>query len=283
MKFLLTIISCLFLTSITVAAPLNVVVVFDGSGSMGEKFRSNRSITKMEAARKALSQILSDLPTDSHIGIVVFSGRFNGWIYKLGPLDKKKLSEAIDGVTEGGGTPLGKYMKEGANALLELRAKQKSGIYKLVIVTDGESDDNVDTPLTGQYGILSKGLKVEVIGVDMKGGHTLATKVPYRSADSPEELKTAVQAVLAESPGTDGHSEDYDIIASLDPQVAMAALQAISEFDNTPIGEKPSSNKKSSSIKINSDSSWGMGWICAGGAIVALVAVVVIWIFSREL
>lgn len=246
MKYLLSAIVSLALVTPGFAQQLtsqqNIVVVFDGSGSMGERFsKSSDRGTKMDAAKKALIQILSQLPANTNLGIVVFSSNTNGWLVKLGPIDKANLSKQINGVREGGGTPLGRYMKDGANALLEFRAKQKSGIYKLIIVTDGESSDDADTPLTGQYGILSKGLRVEAIGVDMKGGHTLATKVPYRGAESPEQLATAVKEVLAESTGKKDHSEDYDIIAPLPPEVAMAALTALSEFDNEPVGQKPKS------------------------------------------
>jgi hypothetical protein len=83
----------------------------------------------------------------------------------------------------------------------------------------------------------------------MKTTHTLATKVLYRSADSPEQLTTAVKAVVAESTGKNDHSEDYDLIAPLPPEVAMAALTALSEVDNEPVGQKP---KFDVSISYNS-------------------------------
>lgn len=255
MKYLLATMLSLVLASTGWCEQLNVVVVFDGSGSMGERFsKSQDRSTRMEAAKKALTQMVPHLPANTNLGIICFSGSTNGWLVKLGTLNKNETITAINSVREGGGTPLGKYMRDGANALLELRAKQKSGVYKLIIVTDGESSDDADTPLTGQYGILSKGLRVEAIGVDMKGTHTLATKVAYRSADSPEQLTTAVKAVVAESSGKNDHSEDYDLIAPLPPEVAMAALTALSEFDNTPIGQKPKSG-----VSFNDGSGGGSG------------------------
>jgi hypothetical protein len=227
---------------------------------MGSRFsHATDGTKKIDAAKVALKQILSDLPPNTNIGIVVFGSK-NGWFYKLGSLDKPKLQKAIDDIVVGGGTPLGKYMKIGADALLELRAKQRTGIYKLIVVTDGESDDNVDTPLVGQYGILSKGIVVEAIGVDMSSKHTLATKVSYRGAESPEELKQAVKAVLAESTGKNDHSEDYDLIAPIPSEVALVALQALSEFDNTPVGEKPK-DKSSNAIPVPSSGGGMPTWI----------------------
>lgn len=277
MRYLLAAILALVLASPGFCEQLNIVVVFDGSGSMGGRFsKSSARETRMEAAQKALIQILNQLPANTNLGIIVFSSSHNGWLVKLGPIDKTTLTKQINSVREGGGTPLGKYMKDGANALLELRAKQKSGVYKLIVVTDGESGDDADTPLIGQYGILSKGLRVEAIGVDMSGKHTLATKVSYRSADSPEQLTTAVKAVLAESTGKNDHSEDYDLIAPLPTEVAMAALTALSEVDNEPVGQKP---KYDVSINFNSGGSGNAGSALIVVAIV-LGAVAVIGIIA---
>jgi Mg-chelatase subunit ChlD len=218
-------------------AQLNVVVVFDGSGSMEDRFSGDRSIRKMDAAKKVLIQVLNSLPADTKIGVITFSGNKRGWVYPLGTLDKTALTNAINSVQAGGGTPLGRYMKDGANELLKLRQKQKYGIYKLIIVTDGEAEDDIKGPLTGQYGILSKGILVEAIGVDMDNNNVLATKVAYRSAKNPEELVQAVKAVLAEV--KDANSAEYDVIAPLDPKLALAALQALGEYDNSPVGMKP--------------------------------------------
>lgn len=242
MKFLLATLLSLVLVTPGFCSQLNIVVVLDGSGSMGDTFsKSKDRISKMDAAKKALTLMLDQVPSNTNIGVICFSDNVNGWLYKLGPINKQKLKDAINSVNAGGGTPLGKYMKTGANALLEFRAKQKSGIYKLVVVTDGESSDDVDTPLIGKYGILSKGLKVEAIGVDMGSRHTLATKVPYQSAESAEQLTSAVKSVVAESTGTNDHSEDYDLIAPIPPEIAIVAIKALSEFDNTPVGQKPKS------------------------------------------
>ena len=52
------------------------------------------------------------------------------------------LNGAIDSITSQGGTPLGEYMKQGADALLDARKKQFGyGTYRLLVVTDGEAND----------------------------------------------------------------------------------------------------------------------------------------------
>jgi len=291
MRYLLTAVVSLVLASPgfcqnPLPEQLNLVVVFDGSGSMGDRFsKSADRGTKMQAAKKALVQILNQLPANTNLGIVVFSSSNNGWLVKLGPIDKTNLTQQINNVREGGGTPLGRYMKDGANALLELRAKQKSGVYKLLVVTDGESSDDIETPLTGKYGILSKGLRVEAIGVDMSGKHSLATKVPYRSAENAEQLTSAVKAILAESTGKNDHSEDYDLIAPLPPEVAMAALVALSEIDNEPVGSPPKNRSGSAGVGASSSSgNSGMALMVIGiiAVIVAFIAVVAVIVCNKR-
>jgi len=263
-------------------AQLNVVVVFDGSGSMIETFSQDRSIRKITAAKNVLTQVLKDLSPDTKIGIITFSDNINGWAYPLSRIDKAGLYKAIHSIQAGGGTPLGSYMKQGADELLKLRQKQKYGIYKLIIVTDGESTDDCITPLTGQYGILSKGLLVEAIGVDMSATHTLATKISYRSANNPNELIKAVKTTLAEVSSTD--SQEYDLIAPLDPKLALAALQALSEYDNAPVGTKPVVDQqgnivldKQGNVVYNVESSTSGGLI-ASLVILAVVGSIVIFV-----
>ena len=66
----------------------------------------------------------------------------NKWVYPLGPKDTQKLIAAIRLPQPSGGTPLGKYLRIGANRLLEQREKQYNyGNYRLLVVTDGEASD----------------------------------------------------------------------------------------------------------------------------------------------
>jgi len=235
MKYILSLFVALGFILPTHASQLNVVFVVDASGSMDATFAGDRSITRMDAAKKALAAVLNKLPLNSNVGILAFP--YQGWVYPLAPINKSKLNTAITSIRANGGTPLGRFMRDGANELIKLAKQKKYGVYKLIVVTDGEATDDAITPLTGVGNILSKGILVEAIGVDMDRDHTLATRVPYRSANNPNELFNAVQAVVAESGS--GHSEDYEIIASLDPQIAMAAVQALTTPDYLPVGVVP--------------------------------------------
>ena len=173
----------------------NVVIVLDASGSMKEKMRGT-SMKKMDAAKVALQEVLKQVPMDTHLGLLVFSSSnlADDWVYPLGPRDDVMLRKAISLPQAGGRTPLGAYIKKGADRLLDERGRQHGyGSYRLLIVTDGEAQDR---NLVDRYvpEVIGRGITIDVIGVDMKTTHTLATRVhSYRSADDPASLKKAGQ------------------------------------------------------------------------------------------
>ncbi len=222
----------------------NVVIVLDGSGSMKEPMDSHGT-TKMMAAKQALHSVLSQLPGTTHVGLLVFTNNTSqDWLYPLGPQDAQQLAAAIDSIQPGGGTPLGKYIKKGADRLLQQRARQFGyGSYRLLIVTDGEArDDRLVDRHAGE--VMARGFTIDVIGVKMKKDHTLATKVhSYRRADDPASLTKAIAAVMAEvsaADTSDATGENaFEILAPLPAEVARAMVQSLAASGNHGIGEAP--------------------------------------------
>ncbi len=219
----------------------NVVIVLDASGSMNEKM-SGSPLNKMDAAKRALIKVLKKVPPGTNVGLLVFSsGNLkNDWAYPLGPLDSTRLEAAIRLPLPSGSTPLGAYIQKGADRLLEQRARQFGyGTYRLLIVTDGEAQDR---SLVDRYTpeVMARGITMDVIGVDMRKAHTLATKVhSYRSADDPASLDRALSDVFAEIGGTDQTHTDEDAfeqIAPIPDEMAQAMLKALAVSGNQPIG-----------------------------------------------
>jgi uncharacterized protein YegL len=222
----------------------NVVIVLDSSGSMARPL-PGAGTDKMTAAKAALKQVLSSVPQETRIGLLVFSARgvSDDWVYPLGPRDDAKLMQAIDLPMPGGGTPLGAYLKKGADRLLEERAKQFGyGTFRLLVVTDGEAQDQ---QLVNRYTpeVIARGITVDVIGVAMNQRHTLATRVhSYRSANDPASLKRAIAEVFGEIGGRGDDLAGTEAFAELKPipgEVAQAMIQALSSSGNQPIGERP--------------------------------------------
>jgi hypothetical protein len=220
-------------------AKQHVVVVLDDSGSMDDRMRSGRRVKKIEAAKEALLLVLQRLPSESEIGIVLLNGRQGGssWIWPLGPIDLPLARRMIRQVNAEGGTPLGEFLKVGADALLAQRAKHHYGEYRLLIVTDGEA---TDPQLVESYlpDLLTRGLTLDVIGVDMPSDHSLATRVDsYRRADDLPSLVRAIREVLAESSdaASDTGETDFELLQPLSDDAAAAMLTALADGGNGPI------------------------------------------------
>lgn len=230
----------------------NIVVILDASGSMQEKFSGDQTKSKMEAAKAALLEVLSKVPEDTHIGLLVFSGANiqSEWVYPLGPKDPQRLTAAIQLPQPSGNTPLGRYIRIGANRLLEQREKQYSyGNYRLLVVTDGEASDAEKVKYYTPE-ILNRQIRVDVIGVDMQTDHMLAKVVDsYRKADNPGELIAAVSQILAETvdTGTDVTGEDaFEYIAPLSDEIAADLIQRLTTPpSNTAIAIKPAEPRPS--------------------------------------
>ncbi|MBU1170662.1 MAG: VWA domain-containing protein [Proteobacteria bacterium] len=243
------VILCLIIGSIMVSKPVHgdetalnhVVIVLDASGSMGDVMGST-SMKKMDAAKEALIKVIQQISPDTRVGLLVFSSSnlTDDWVYPLAPLDQQRLIQAINLPVPGGKTPLGVYIKKAADRLLAERSKQFGyGTYRLLIVTDGEAQDqelvDIYTP-----DVISRGITMDVIGVSMPEAHTLATHVhSYRKADDPESLIQALGEVFAEV-GSNNTSvegkEDFTDLASIPDELAQAMLSALATTGNQPIG-----------------------------------------------
>ena len=221
----------------------NIVVVLDASGSMEDKFSSDPTQTRMDAAKEALQAVLTTIPDGTNIGLLVFSGSNvnNHWVYPLGPKNNEVLAKAINFPLPGGQTPLGEYLKIGADRLLEQREKQYNyGSYRLLVVTDGDASDRDKVQLYTPE-IMHRQIRIDVIGVDMKKNHMLATIVDsYRRADNPKQLIKAVSDVLAEVPstGVDTEGENmFELISPLTDELVLSLIGEITKVSgNQPIG-----------------------------------------------
>ena len=215
----------------------SVVIVLDDSGSMNRIM--NGGVPRIEAAKKAIKAVLKQFPADTKLGILLLNGDRSKqhWAIPLEHLSVPQATRKMESVIAVGGTPLGDRMREGADALLQLRDKQIYGNYRLLIVTDGEASD---ANLLALYlpDVLSRGLMVDAIGVDMQQNHSLATRVhSYRRADDGAALSKALQEVFAEKvdSNTANSNADFALLQALDDGTAKEALIALSRPNNTPI------------------------------------------------
>lgn len=279
----------LLICNLAVAADNNIIVVLDTSGSMEDRMAIGRS--RMEVVKDVLTNVLKDTPENTHIGIV----SFQGWVYEFGPVDKDRLSDAIRDTRPVGGTPLWQYIKIGADRLLEARQKNNNvGVYKLIIATDGEAQDeylaNRGHNDKGYLDdIINRGIIIDAIGVDMARDHKLSTQVngSYMRGDDPRSLKQAVQRAVAEVKFEDIQFDvDFQAISELPEAFAADAVTAVSTFQNHPVGEAapeiPVEGQEQASnnatLTPGNSEGGGLGFVCVA-SLVFLGIVVVIGIF----
>ncbi|MFT5126605.1 MAG: hypothetical protein ACI8W8_000200 [Rhodothermales bacterium] len=220
----------------------NVVIIFDASGSMRGTMGG---ATKMDAAKSAIRQVVDqiDLKT-THVGLLVFSAKNLGtkhWVYPLAAVNRAQFTAAVNKPEAFARTPLGRYLKIGADVLLAKRAAQAGyGSFRLLVVTDGQADDQ---PVLEKHvrEVLARGLVVDVIGVGMRGDHMLATQSnSYRRANDEASLRAAVSQVFAEVSGKQDDRESqeaFELISWLEHEGALSLLEALNATANTPIGE----------------------------------------------
>ena len=219
----------------------NIVVILDASGSM-KKTMPGSGQTKMQVAKDSLLQVIQQVPAETNVGLLVFgdSGAADGWLYPLGPVEQDRFAAAVRRPKADGRTPLGEYLKRGADRLLEQRKAQLGyGTYRLLIVTDGEA---TDAPQLERYvpDVLARGLFVDVIGVAMQQDHTLATRVHrYRRGDDAAMLRQAVSASIAEIGATKDDTtvddESFAMLSALPDGLPAAMLESLTRMNNAPI------------------------------------------------
>lgn len=214
-----------------------VVIVLDDSGSMREVMRRDRR-SRIDAAKSSLTQVIQQIAPGTNVGVLLLNGaRQNGnWFIPIGPVNPQEAIDRISKLRANGGTPLGDALRIASDELLALRSKKIYGTYRLIVVTDGEASDQA---LLDQYlpDILSRGIIIDAIGVDMRGDHSLATRVhSYRRADDQASLSNAIQEILAEGSGTDqgNSSEDFALLEGLGDLDVSEVLKALA----TPNNEK---------------------------------------------
>lgn len=237
MKYLFTIIlACVCITpaSSQDANAEYINILLDTSGSMAETMRGSR-VSKMEAAHNALTSVLDKVSPSTHVGVLTFEG----WLFHAGEVNIPTAKTKINATRAGGGTPLGRYIKQAADDLLALRVKNKGyGRYRLIVVTDGEADDQ---DILDKYvrDITSRGIILDTIGVDMAENHSMGLRSrKYMNANNPQSFKNAVNEVVSEvGKASDDQLQDnvFDIIKPL-PEALCKSIAAIS-YDNQPVGE----------------------------------------------
>jgi uncharacterized protein YegL len=248
MKFVATL-ATLFAMAVSAKADDYVVIVFDTSGSMAEHMRSAKK-TRLRVAQEALVSVLSQVPNTTKVGVLTFQG----WSYDIADVNQATLNKAILATRADGGTPLYRYIKDAGTRLLQERERRGNiGYYKMIVVTDGEAQDsNLNEDHTWNDGsaksgvlreVMSRGIVVDAIGLEVKGGHSLRTQIngTYMDGNDPASIQQSLKRAVAEVGfnGNDALSQTaFDTVADMPDNFVKASLKGLTDFQNHPIGEK---------------------------------------------
>ena len=180
----------------------NYLVLLDNSGSMDGRDCSG-SMSKFDLARKALKGFARSIPPEANLSLMVFtsSGARVAVPFGAGAAHRDEFDHTLDSLRANMGTPLSGAIKD-ANAVMAEQAQRQLGygLYRLGIVTDGESGDG--NPADIAKDIARTSVEVWAIGFCTGKGHSL--NVPgytrYYTADNPAELVAGLKAMQAETP-----------------------------------------------------------------------------------
>jgi hypothetical protein len=184
----------------------NFYFIFDGSGSMRDPLGSDcggdQSFKrKLEGAKWAIAEFLKKVPADVNLGLYVFDENHSRQsecnVLPLGPNNMAAFLQAINDVEAGGGTPLARAIRFGAEVLAEQRKMQLGyGEFRLIVVTDGLADD---IPQAAEYAT-EKEIPIYAIGLCIQEDHPLRQyAVSYRAADNFQDLAKALEATVSEA------------------------------------------------------------------------------------
>lgn len=181
-----------------------VLFVIDASGSMWGRVGS---VEKIVVAKATLIEMLANMKTEDHVGLVAYGHRREGDcddIELLAPVQagpKKVLADTVRELNPKGKTPIVRSLR-----LAATQAQTRSEPVAVVLLSDGE--ENCDpAPCELVSSLMEQGirLKLFVIGFDVTAEQKTQLKClaeagrgEYFSADTAGELQHALQKVTEE-------------------------------------------------------------------------------------
>jgi Ca-activated chloride channel homolog len=179
----------------------NYILVFDGSGSMGD-VACGGGRPRIEPAKEAALTWMKSIPKDANVGLVAFHTQQGHWTKLPLSKDREAFTKAIKSVRAGGNTPLATAFNQAFNDLtFQAQYQGGYGDYTIVTITDGEADNIGALSQWVEYILKISPIQIYTIGFCIQTNHTLSQpgKTTYRSANNPEELAKGLKDVLAEA------------------------------------------------------------------------------------
>lgn len=118
--------------------PLNLSVVLDRSGSMGDE-------KKIDYARRALHRLIDGLTGADQFSLVIYDDVVEVLARPQRVSNKARLHEMVDNITPGGSTNLGGGMMEGLR--LARGSSGRGRINRVILLSDGLANQGITSPV----------------------------------------------------------------------------------------------------------------------------------------
>ena len=136
--------------------PLNLSFVIDKSGSMAGHDR-------IESLKTSLVKYVKRLRSEDIVSIVIFDNKNEVLVPARKFGNGSDIVKAIESINAGGGTTIGPGLKDGFEEVLKNYAKGSTN--RVILLSDGFGDDDVDNIVTMAKGYTAKGIEVSGVGI----------------------------------------------------------------------------------------------------------------------
>ena len=142
--------------------PMNISVVLDRSGSMGEE-------RKIEYAKQAVTALVDRLSTNDYLSIVIYDDRVETLLPTRHVNDKAYIKRLVAEVYPRGSTNLGGGMEEGFHQIE--RNFRREYVNRVILLSDGLANQGITDPsqlnrIAGRYRSHSISLSTIGVGLD---------------------------------------------------------------------------------------------------------------------
>lgn len=194
--------SCVLGTASVAQERENVIMVLDGSGSMWGQIDG---VTKIEIAREAIAEMVSDWDENTNLGLIAYGHREKGncgdieALLTPGPVNADAFTRTVNSVSPKGKTPISASVRQAAEAMRFTENKAT-----VILISDGlETCDADPCALATELEEAGVDFTAHVIGFDLNENDApqLACLAEnsggqFLSASNASELSEAVQTTV---------------------------------------------------------------------------------------
>ena len=199
-----------------------LLLMLDASGSM--KAKDPSGLTKIAAAKKALTGVVQALPDDAQVGLRVYGATQAGGkptkaacadtqlVHPIGPIDRGGLSRAVNGFQAKGETPIAYSLTRAMGDL------GSSGKRNIVLVSDGE-ESCVPDPCPTVRKLVGSGIDLQIDTVGFGVG---------------SKARKQLQCIAAAGHGSYFDAKDSDALTTSLTKLSQRALRSFT-ITGTPV------------------------------------------------